>query len=177
MPDSKVLSGLRDQVASLRVQSCCLSHERVVMEEGAAKRRSQGTGLEPVLIRVGLCPKAVRSQQLSCAHTLARHTFAHAIEVAEQQGILGGEEANRLREELQRIDHVIHTADWAKSEAEVRYALLREQEAAGNPATATKLEAERQLTELIERHRAAAEWLRRIHRLLLERIDSAARCG
>lgn len=173
MPDLEVLSNLRERVASLQVLPCRLAHERVLIENGLAKRRSQGIDCEPLFVRAGLCPKEFRSRQLSCAHTLARDTFEQAIDASEQQGVLGHEEASRLRDDLRRLAHVIHSTDWMKSAAEVRYALLREQETKKEfPAPESVLEEKRQLAELVERHQEAAEELRRMHALLLERIDS-----
>lgn len=173
MPDPIILSNLREQVASLQVLSCRLLHERVVVEDGVARRRSQGIGLEPLLVRIGLCSKQVRSRQLSCAHTLARDVFARAIATSEQQGVVSGEEANRWRDDLQRISHAIHSTDWAKSAAEIRYAQLQEQEAADGGAAASLQDIQWQLNELADRHQASVEELRRMHQQLLARIDSA----
>lgn len=174
MPDPKVLSSLREGVASLNVLPCRLAHERVLMEDGLARRRAQGIGVEPIFVRAGLCSKQVRSRQLACAHSLARHVFDQAIDTSEQQGILSTEEASRMRCAVQRLSHTIHSTDWTKSAAEIRYALLREQETlSGNPASASVHEEQRRLDALVERHQEAVEELRGMHRFLLERIDTA----
>lgn len=176
MPDLKILSALRQDVASLNVLSCQLAHEKVRMEDGLAKRRSQGVGLEPIFVRAGLCPKQVRSRQLSCAHTLARDVFKQAIDTSEQQGILSAEEASRLRHDLQCLSDVIHSTDWTKNTAEIRYALLREQETMNGCAASTSAQEEQQgLDALVERHQESVEELRRMHRFLLERIDNVLR--
>lgn len=178
MPDPEVLSSLRKQIASLQVLSCCLAHERVVIEHGLARRRPQGVGIEPGFVRVGLCAHQVRSKQLSCAHTLARHVFERAIGVSEQEGVLSGKEACQLREDLHRISHTIHLTDWTKNAVEIRYAMLQEQETVTQlPVPASLMEEQRKLAELVERHQESVQELRRMHHLLLERIDAALCSG
>ena len=173
MPDAEVLSSVRERIASLQVLSCRLVHERVVIEQGVAKRRSQGIGIEPIYVRNGLCSSEFRSRQLSCAHTMARDALEKAVDVLEQQAVLDTGEALQLRADLQRVSHTIHMTDWTKSDTEVRYALLVEQGAATASVPADRPGMQDQLDELIGRHQEASDELRGMHRLLLERLDAA----
>lgn len=174
MPDFTLLFSLRERIASLQVLSCRLVHERVQLEQGLAKRRVQDIGQEPIFVRIGLCPHAFRSKQLSCAHTLARHTLDDAILVMQQESVLNEEEADCLRSDLQRISHAIHMTDWQKNEAEVRYALQVEQATNRDlPAFAASLEINTYLNELIAQHTQSAEELRQLHQRVLELLDCA----
>lgn len=173
MPESYTLLALRECIASLTVHSCRLLHERVVIQHGMARRRSQGIGLEPAFIRIGLCPSSHRSQQLSCAHTTSRNVLEHAIQILEQKGILNTDRATKLRAELQQISNTIHETDRQKNEAEIRYALLQEQELIpGNQKHAALVTECHHIHELIERHEKTVGALRRIHAQLLQEIDT-----
>lgn len=164
-PQPQSLSALRAELASLRVLPCRLVHERVVVDANGVQRRAEAVENDPGVVRVGLCSKAVRDRQLSCAHTRARIELDKAIVQTAAQGLLSAPEAAQLRADLQRIDHAIHMTDWDKSQAEVRYALLIEQ---GRPAD---LPGEQQrLDELIARHEQLSAELARIHACLLERL-------
>lgn len=157
-------STLHAELASLRVLPCRLVHERVLVDANGVQRRGGAVGNDPGLVRVGLCSKAVRDQQLSCAHTRARIVLDKAIVASAAQGLVSAQEAAGLHAELKRIDHAIHMTDWDKSQAEVQYALLTERgEHDGLP------EVQRRLNELVARHGQLSAELAQIHGLLLER--------
>jgi len=169
------LSVLRDELASLRVLPCRLVHERVIVDANGIQRRDGAVENDPGMVRVGLCSKAVRDKQLSCAHTRARIVLDKAIVQTAAQGLLSAPEAAQLRAELQRIDHAIHMTDWDKSRAEVSYALLVEQ---GQESALP--DAQQRLNELVARHAQLGAELARIHGLLLERcrhVHNRAQCG
>ncbi|HVK94067.1 MAG TPA: hypothetical protein VM571_05010 [Noviherbaspirillum sp.] len=173
MSESEVLFGLRERVASLQVLPCRLAHEQVVLEHGFAKRRSRGIGIEPALVRTGLCPSGFRSRQLSCAHTTARYVLERAIDALEKKAVLSVDEAGRLRADLHRISNSIHQADWSKGEAEARYALLMEQGTmTETPVSASLLAEQQRLTELGNHHHDAVQELRCLHSQLLGYLDS-----
>jgi len=159
------LSTLHAELASLRVLPCRLVHERVIVDANGIQRRDGAVEDDPGMVRVGLCSKALRDKQLSCAHTRARIVLDTAIVQSAARGLLPAQEAARLRAELQRIDHAIHMTDWDKNQAEVRYALLLEQ----GRQDALKDEQQR-LNELVARHGQLSAELAHIHGLMLERL-------
>jgi hypothetical protein len=167
-PDADLLSALRERVASLQVLPCRLAHERVLIENGLAKRRIQGAGMEQELVRVGLCPSAIRSRQLSCAHTRAHDVFEQAIRTAAQANLLHPEEAGQMRSAVRRIALAIYMTDSRKNQAEVRHALLLERQAADEAAPVRE-----ELEELIRQHGVLAAELAVIRERLLERLDAA----
>lgn len=170
MLDREALLSLRERIASLQVLPCRLAHEQVVLQDGLALRRSQGMGIEPALVRAGLCPGALRVRQLSCAHTSARNALMRAIETMGKESVLAEEDAERLKADLQRISDSIHETDWNKNASEARYALLLEKGPEGMPAL---LDEKRRLAELASCHLAASEELSRMHGALLEYLDGA----
>jgi hypothetical protein len=129
MPVRDALLRLRDQLVSLQVDACRLTHEQVIFEKGQAKRRSCGIGVEPAFCRIGLCPDRHRARQLSCAHTTARDVLADVLLALHERGVFSEGEAHAFRSEIQEIADVIHQTDWSKGEAEARYARLREHSA------------------------------------------------
>lgn len=170
MLEPETLLSLRERIASLEVLPCRLAHEQVVLQGGLAQRRSQGMGLEPALVRTGLCPGSLRARQLSCAHTSARDVLMRAIETMGKESLLAEGDAERLTADLRRISDSIHETDWNKNASEARYALLLEQGPHEGPAL---LDEKRRLAELVSRHQAASEELSRMHGMLLECLDRA----
>lgn len=167
-PELQSLSALRAELATLRVLPCKLVHERVVVDVNGVRRRAEAVENDPGMVRIGLCSKALRDTQLSCAHTLARSQLDKAIVQSAAHGLLPAQEAAQLRADLKRIDHAIHLTDWDKSRAEVRYAQLIEQ---GQPAG---LPHEQQLLdELVARHQQLSAELAHIHELVLDRLAAA----
>ncbi|UGQ45899.1 hypothetical protein [Massilia endophytica] len=167
---SDILTALREELASLRATSCRLVHERVVIDAHGIRRRGEEAENVPDIVRVGLCSKAVREGQLSCAHTRARSRLGRVIAESEREGALSAQEAVQLQADLARIDLAIHATDWEKNQAEVRYALLIEQgELAGSRKEQNLLDA------LVARHEELNAELGAMHRLLLERLDHSAR--
>src|SRR3989337_863431 len=91
------LRTLREQVASLRVIRCRMLHERVRVEDGAARRVSRGEP-EPSLVRIGLCSPEVRARNLACGHTMARYVLLDAVQALHAAGSLPGAAHDPLRE-------------------------------------------------------------------------------
>ncbi|MGB9991549.1 hypothetical protein [Pseudoduganella rhizocola] len=165
--ETPTLSTLHAELAALRALPCRLVHERVLMDENGIRRRDGAVESDPGMVRVGLCSKAVRDQQLSCAHTRARNVLDKAIVASATHGLVSAQEAAQLRAELKRIDLAIHMTDWEKNQAEVRYALLAEQ------GRQDGLPGEQQhVDELVARHGQLSAELGRIHGLLLERCKA-----
>ena len=177
LPARDALLRLRDQVASLHVHACGLAHERVIFETGQAKRLSRGIGVEPALLRTGLCPAEHRARQLSCAHTTARYALADAILALHERGALSDGEAHACQSEINSIADSIHQTDWSKGEAEARYALMQERAAEGATAVLGVPEAEQWIAELVERHQRCVEQLRRLQEHILQRLNSALLSG
>lgn len=162
---------VRERVAALTAQRCRLAHEQVIMEDGQARRRSNGEGLQPAVVRIGLCPRSVRDKQLACAHTGARNALESAIRVLAQENMLEQHEACRLRAELETIASTIHRTDWEKNASEERYALLLEQ-AASSGMPPPSLAAERQgLADLVSQHDACVTALRHLQEAVLTALD------
>ena len=173
MPARDASLGLREQVASLTVRPCRLAHEQVIVEDGQAKRRSRGLGIEPALLRVGLCPAEHRARQLSCAHTTARYALENAILALRDQGALSEGASHALQAQLGHISETIHQTDWSKGEAEVRHALIQERAARGETSVLEAPEGERRIAELVERHQGCIEPLRQMRDQILQRLDAA----
>lgn len=175
MRNSKSLRDLLERISALRVAYCGLVHERVAFENGIAKRRQRDPGMEPGVVRVGLCTAKARSCQLSCAHTLARYKFGRIIDDAAQEGVLGAEEATHLAAELERVSHLIHMTDWTKSEAEKAYAALLESSADDTDAATQRrlIEARLQLDGLVRQHVECSNILADMHAMLLSRVSQA----
>ncbi|WP_194721964.1 hypothetical protein [Noviherbaspirillum malthae] len=175
MRNSESLLDLLERISALRVAYCGLVHERVAFENGIAKRRLRETGMEPGVVRVGLCTARVRASQLSCAHTLARHKFGRIIDDAARERVLGAEEATGLAAELERVSHRIHMTDWAKSEAEKAYAVLLESSVDDMDTVMQRrlTDARFQLDGLVRQHAECSNVLAEMHALLLARVNKA----
>jgi hypothetical protein len=175
MFDAKVLLGLRERIAALQVLYCDLAHERVAVEAGNVKRRQLDLNAEPSVVRIGLCTASIRSRQLSCAHTLARHGLRQAIDDAAKEGVLDIDEARRLGVELDQVSHRIHMADWAKSDAETAYAAFLEasNDDRGLVTQQRLLETKLQLNALTRQHRECTDQLADMRGVLLSRVDQA----
>ena len=85
-----------------------------------------------------------------------------------------------MRADLHRIDHAIHMTDWAKSDAEIRFALAAEQQETTQATTQSTtqvtigapMQEQQRLNELVEQHQSLVGELRRMHGYLLARLDS-----
>ena len=172
MPARDALLGLREQVASLHVRPCRLAHEQVILEDGKAKRRSRGLGIEPALLRVGLCPAEHRARQLSCAHTTARYALENAILALHDHGALNEGESHALQAQLGHISETIHQTDWSKGEAEAHHALMQERAARGETPVLEVPEGDRRIAELVELHQGCVEQLRHMHDRILRKLDA-----
>ncbi len=171
MPACDAWLSIREQVASLHVRPCRLAHEQVIVEDGQAKRRSRGIGIQPALLRVGLCPAEHRARQLSCAHTTARYTLENAILALHDRGAIRDSEFHALQAALSHISETIHQTDWSNGEAETRYALMQERVAEGGPSVLEVPEGKRQIAELVERHQRCVEQLRQMRDQILQLLD------
>ena len=163
---------LRDRVASLHVDACCLAHERVIFEKGSAKRLSRGVGVEPSLARTGLCPAEHRARQLSCAHTTARYALGESVLALHERGVLTDEEAREFQAEVDGISESIHQTDWNKGDAEARHALMREGAAGIETSILGVRETELWIAELVQRHHSCVERLQRLRKHILESLDT-----
>lgn len=171
MTDRHSLETLHAQVAALVTHSCRLAHEQVVMKDQRVLTRSTGAGLEPAVVRVGLCPGPVRMRQLACAHTTARNVLDAAIVRLGHDGLVAPQEAQRMRAELERISNLIHRTDWEKNASEERYARLREQLGAEEAVVADE---RGNLDLLIARHAECVAALRLLHAQVLVHLGRAA---
>ena len=139
-----------------------------------AKRRSRGLGIEPALLRVGLCPAEHRARQLSCAHTTARYALENAILALRDHGALSEGESHALQAQLGHVSETIHQTDWSKGEAEARRALMKERTARRETPVLEAPEGERRIAELVERHQGCVEPLRNMRdQVLQQRLDAA----
>ncbi len=162
--DLVLILALRDRIAALQAAPCRLAHERVIIEDSRAKRRS--TGEETDLVRVGLCPAAFRSHQLSCAHTGAHGVLERALTAAAQAHVISREASEHMRAEVRRLAHAIHLTDAKKNDAELRYALLTEQQRAGEAAVVRA-----ELDVLIGQHLALGEELGKLRTWFLSQLE------
>lgn len=172
MPDFSSPAKIRDWIASIGAVRCRMAHEAVVFEGGVAKRRSQGVGLEPVLVRAGLCDFQDRIAQLSCAHTTARNQLERAIDALAGFAVLEADQAHQLKTALRHAGNDIHQMDMEKSQFEQRYALMREKakgEAANPFAHVSPIRYG--LKQLGVRHDSAVDRLNDIRHVLLKLLD------
>jgi hypothetical protein len=111
------LRSLREEIATLCIVKCRMSHERVV--------RDGESGL-PVICRfpegsyqrVGLCTAEIRAKRLGCSHTSARIKLDDAIKKLATS-YRGNNAASLLfSSELVWLNNAIHLLDHRKGEAE-----------------------------------------------------------
>jgi hypothetical protein len=116
---------LRNEIASLAVVKCHMSHERIRREGGSmlpVVSRLSESGYQ----RVGLCSYEVRAQRLGCSHTTARIKLQDAINGLK----VNGERNNQwplLESELNWLNNEIHLLDHRKGEAEKTLARIEEE--------------------------------------------------
>lgn len=162
------LYSLREEIASLCIVKCHMSHERIIRA---------GESMLPVICRVpegsyqriGLCSPEVRAKRLGCSHTSARIKLQNAIDELNTSSEEGNGLGPLLSSELNWLNNQIHLLDHEKGEAEKKLASMLEEayRAVGCTRKDKELmEAENALSEL---ERAHDEYVERI-RLLRDRV-------
>src|SRR5262245_30379302 len=110
------LRSLREEIATLWIVKCRMSHERVV--------RNGESGL-PVICRfpeggyqrVGLCTPEIRAKRLGCSHTSARIKLDDAIRELATSYRRNNAASLQFSSELVWLNNAIHLLDHRKGEA------------------------------------------------------------
>lgn len=167
------LCSLREEIATLCIVKCRMSHERVI--------RDQVSGLSVICRvpegsyqRVGLCVPDLRARRLGCSHTTARVKLDDAIKVLGMSEAMDKAYVSVLSRELRWLDNAIHLLDHRKGEAEKRLARIRD-EVCGASESEEKgekvREAEKEVGEMEQRHDEYVEQLGQLRDKVVSEID------
>jgi len=164
---------VRDEIATLCIVKCRMSHERVVRELASGlsviRRFPEGS-----YQRVGLCTPELRAKRLGCSHTSARIKLDDAIDVLN---ISYGEEHDSisiLSSELALLNNDIHLLDHRKGEAEKRLARMLDEVSRASESVdkGEKVrEAENEVGEMEQIHDEYVEQLGRLRDRVVNEID------
>lgn len=164
------LGSLREDVATLCIVKCRMSHERVVTncKSGLPVIRGFPTGSYQ---RVGLCAPDIRAKRLGCSHTSARIKLGDAIKELDTS-YRGNNAASLLfSSELVWLDNAIHLLDHRKGEAEKSLArILDEAHQAGEKREKVK-EAESEIYEMEQLHDEYVERIGQLRDRVVIEID------
>lgn len=119
--ESSSFNELFGKISKLKTVKCRFAHERV--------RMNKETGLPvPEIIaeagfqRIGFCRPEIRSERLSCGHTMARYLLEEALAAISSEG----KNTESLTAELRDLTDQIHHLDRQKGDADKRLAKLFE---------------------------------------------------
>lgn len=162
---------LKDCVAKMQTDKCCLSHERVKLENGIPMRSSD---TEDSFHRIGLCARETRDQQLGCGHSMARYRLRDVIRALKNSDILTSEDSTTLEQSLDSASNDIYLLDHRKSNAEKHYAMLQEQ--LNNPSTqfskADLIAASEQIASIEIQHDTYVEQIGSIRNRVLSCLEA-----
>jgi len=168
-----LLCSLREEIATLSIMKCRMSHERVI--------KDQASGLSVICRfpegsyqRVGLCAPDLRATRLGCSHTTARVKLDDAIKVLGMSEVMDKAYVSVLSRELRWLDNAIHLLDHRKGEAEKRLARIRdevcgtsEREENGEKVR----EAEKEVGKMEQRHDEYVKRLGQLRDKVVSEID------
>lgn len=167
------LRSLREEIATLCIVKCRMSHERVV--------RDQASGLSVICRfpegsyqRVGLFAPDLRATRLGCSHTTARIKLDGAVKALGMSYARNTPSISMLRSELAWLNNAIHLLDHRKGDAEKRLARIRD-EATGASVCEYKRqkvrEAEEEVGEMEQIHDEYVERLGRLRDRVVNELD------
>jgi len=162
---------LKERVALMRAEKCCLAHERIKSENGVPVRN---TGAEDGFCRIGFCSRETREHQLGCAHTMVRYQLQDIIRALGNSDIMTAEDSTSLEQLLDSAGNEIQFMDHRKGTAEKHYAILHEQ--LNNPATqpseAALLAASEQIAAIDIQHGAYVKQIGSIRDRVLTYLEA-----
>lgn len=164
---------LREEIATLCIVKCRMSHEQVV--------RDQWSGLpvacrfpEGSYQRVGLCTPALRALRLGCSHTSARIKLDDAIKVLALGDVENHRTSTGLSRELARLNNAIHLLDHRKGDAEKRLARMLDEVHAAKASTdrcEEVREVEDEVCRMEELHDGYVERVGRLRDRVIREMD------
>lgn len=164
---------LREEVSTLCVVKCRMSHERVV--------RDAASGLavmcripENSYQRVGLCTDELRAKRLGCSHTSARIKLDEAINVLGMSYGENNSGSMELSSQLALLNNAIHLLDHRKGEAEKKLARILDEayRAGGAWDIGEKVrEVENEVWEMEQLHDEYVEQIGRLRDRVVNEID------
>lgn len=161
---------LKERVAGMKVEKCCLTHERVKFENGMPARK---TGAEDSFYRIGLCDREIRAKQLGCGHTMVRYRLRDIIRALHNSDVMTAEDSSALQQSLDSAGNEIQFIDHRKSAAEKQYAFLQEQlNGAAPPTDAALFGASEQITAIETQHDAYVEQIAAIRDRVLDYLEA-----
>jgi hypothetical protein len=162
---------LKERVALMRAEKCCLAHERVKLENDVPVRNA---AKEDSFCRIGFCSREIRDHQLGCAHTMVRYHLRDIIRVLDNSDIMTAEDSTTLEQLLDSAGNEIQFMDHRKGTAEKHYAILHEQ--LNNPATqpseAALLAASEQIAVIEIQHDACVKQIGSIRDRILTYLEA-----
>jgi len=162
---------LKERVALMRAEKCCLAHERVKSENGVPVRN---TGAEDGFCRIGFCSREIRDHQLGCAHTMVRYQLQDIIRALGNSDIMTAEDSTSLEQLLDSAGNEIQFMDHRKGAAEKHYAILHEQlnNPAMQPSEAALLSASEQIAAIDRQHNACVKQIGSIRDRVLTYLEA-----
>ncbi|MFA5017953.1 MAG: aspartyl/asparaginyl beta-hydroxylase domain-containing protein [Methylobacter sp.] len=162
---------LKERVALMRAEKCCLTHERVKSENGVPVRN---TGAEDGFCRIGFCSREIRDHQLGCAHTMVRYQLQDIIRALGNSDIMTAEDSTSLEQLLDSAGNEIQFMDHRKGAAEKHYAILHEQlnNPAMQPSEAALLAASEQIAAIDIQHGACVKQIGSIRDRVLAYLEA-----
>ena len=162
---------LKERVALMRAEKCCLAHERVKSENGVPVRN---TGAEDGFCRIGFCSREIRDHQLGCAHTMVRYQLQDIIRALGNSDIMTAEDSTSLEQLLDSAGNEIQFMDHRKGAAEKHYAILHEQlnNPAMQPSEAALLAASEQIAAIDIQHGACVKQIGSIRDRVLAYLEA-----
>jgi len=163
---------LTTTVRNLRSITCAMRHERVRLNADGIPERRHVNIAHTDFVREGLCSWAMRSNSLTCAHTMARFVLADALAVLRDRGFISVTTYDELTHELDEIANELHALDWTRNGLE--HALANALECTDhdpNTVLRGQLELRRSLEQAHADLTARAETL---HEQVLRRLEVAS---
>ena len=157
-PDEEALIALRSRIETLRASACGMAHESIPTDPDGkpvpSARSPSG------FARVGICPEAVRNENIACSHTMARYLLRDAVMR------LPGEGTEAILAALHDLEQEISLLDHRRYDAESR-------RAAAMLAKGSDDAAALEIAGLVAEHRACVTRAESLRAEVLRRIDDA----
>lgn len=163
----------REQIASLSIAHCRMAHERLRVD-GTRIVWLHGGAIDDPVPHNRLCPAALRSARVGCAHTNARRLAVASLRHLVRSGVLPSSDGDALIGELIAIGNDIELLDYRRYDAEhtvARAMQCRAADGAQPIGTDAALAADVRACEV--EHDAHVSRLREWRRRTLLAIDAA----
>lgn len=162
---------LKERVAMMSAEKCCLAHESVSLENGLP---TPTTCLENNSRRAELCSKEMRAQQLGCRHTMVRYHLRDIIRALGNSNIMQSEDAAAMEKSLDSLGNQILFLDYCQNTSEKQYAILHEQlkQPAAQPPETELSTASEQIAAIAIQHETYVQHIGSIRDRVLSYLEA-----